>query len=467
MNFKKKKIVVMGIGLHGGNVAAIKWLSAQGARVIATDTKKREELAPSLEKLKGLKNVTIVTGQHRIEDFQSADMVIKNPAVPWTNKYILAAKSNKAVIEMDSSLFFDQCLSDMIIGVTGTKGKTTTSLLIADMLTAAGKDVVKVGIGQEAVLNKLTKIKKNTYVVFELSSWRLSALAKHNVSPKIAIVTNIYPDHMNYYSSMEEYIKDKKQIFLGQKPQDMLILNWDNEITKSFEQDAKGSVAYFSLEKIDENVCVYVEQGTIKFNFDGKLGTICKTEEIKLRGAHNLYNALAATMAAVVMGISPSVIKSVLLSFKGAKHRLEFVDRIDGVSFFNDSAATTAESAIAGINSFAKNINLICGGSDKKLDLLPLAKRIVNASHVSSIFLLKGGATDQLKKLIIDLGGTSKIAGVFENMKDATTEAMEYSAAGEIVLLSPGCASFGMFANEFDRGNKFKEAVSKLRKKEV
>ena len=210
--FKKKKVVVMGIGLHGGNVATIKWLVAQGARVIATDKKSHEELAPSLEKLKGYKNVTVVTGQHRMEDFLTADLVIKNPAVPWTNKYIQAALAKKVPVEMDSSLFFQNCPSRKIIGVTGTKGKTTTSLLIARILEMAGKDVVKVGIGQEAVMNKLAKIKKSTWVVFELSSWRLSALAKHEISPRIAVITNIFQDHLNYYPSMKEYIEDKKQI---------------------------------------------------------------------------------------------------------------------------------------------------------------------------------------------------------------------------------------------------------------
>lgn len=460
--FKKKKVVVMGIGLHGGNVATIKWLVAQGARVIATDKKSHEELAPSLEKLKGYKNVTVVTGQHRMEDFLTADLVIKNPAVPWTNKYIQAALAKKVPVEMDSSLFFQNCPSRKIIGVTGTKGKTTTSLLIARILEMAGKDVVKVGIGQEAVMNKLAKIKKSTWVVFELSSWRLSALAKHEISPRIAVITNIFQDHLNYYPSMKEYIEDKKQIFLNQKSKGTLVLNWDNEIAKGFDNEARGSVAYFSLEKIDENVCVYVEEGVIKYNFDGEIGSICKAEDVRLRGSHNLYNALAACGAAIVLQIPPKTIKNVLINFKSIPHRLEFVDKIEGVSFYNDTAATTPESAIAGINSFTKHINLICGGSNKNLDLKPLAQRIVSAEHVSTVFLLRGAATGQLRKYIIELGGSSKIAGVFDSIKEAARDAMQFASDGEIVLLSPGCASFGMFQNEFDRGNKFKEVVKSV-----
>ncbi|MEA2007250.1 MAG: UDP-N-acetylmuramoyl-L-alanine--D-glutamate ligase [Patescibacteria group bacterium] len=463
--FKKKKVVVMGIGLHGGNVATIQWLSSQGAKVIATDKKSKDDLASSLEKIKGLKNVTIVTGQHRMEDFESADLVIKNPVVKWSDKYIQAALKRNIPVEMDSSLFLTNCPSRKIIGITGTKGKTTTSLLIAKMLEMAGKEFVKVGIGQEAVMNKLEKIKKNTWVIFELSSWRLSALAKHKISPRIAVVTNIFPDHLNYYATMEEYVDDKKLIFLNQKSNGKLILNWDNELAKNFESEAKGVLAYFSLEKIDENICVYIEGGVIKYNNDGEIGKICKTEEARLRGSHNLYNALAACAVAILARVSPSNIKEALVSFKGFPHRLEFVDKVGGVKFFNDTTATTPESGIAGINSFSKHINLICGGSNKKLDLRPLANKIVKAKHVSTVFLLKGSATDELKKLIIEFGGASKIAGVYSGMKDAVEDGAQFASSGEIVLLSPGCASFGMFKNEFDRGNQFKDIVKKMKKR--
>jgi UDP-N-acetylmuramoylalanine--D-glutamate ligase len=465
LKFKKKRITVMGIGLHGGAIDLIKWLLKQGASVTATDIKTKGELDSSLEKLKGLKNLTINAGQHRSEDFEKADMIIKNPAVPWNNKYIQMALKKEIPVETDSGLFFQLCSTKKIIGVTGTKGKTTTSFLIAEMIKQAGRKVVEVGIGQGKVMSKLKEINSDTWVVMELSSWRLSALKKNEISPHIAVITNIYPDHLNYYGNMESYIADKKNIFAYQNEEDMTVINWDNEETREMRSETKGKNIFYAMEEINDEVerKVYIKEGKIRFNFNGEEGEVCDMKDIRLRGPHNVSNILAMTGVGLSIGIKPESIKKTASNFKSIHHRLEFLANIDGVKFYNDTAATMPESAVAAINSFMAPINLICGGSSKKLDLTKLGNKIAKDRHVKKVFLLKGTATEALEKTIKEAGGEEKIVGAYEDLESAVNNAKAQSREKEIILLSPGCASFGMFKNEFDRGDKFKKIVEGMK----
>ena len=465
LKFKKRKVTVMGIGFHGGAIDLIKWLLKQGARVTATDIKTKGELESSLEKLKGLKNLTINVGQHRSEDFEKADMIIKNPAVSWDNKYILLALKKIIPVETDSSLFFQLCPSIKIIGISGTKGKTTTASLIAEMLKQAGRKVAMVGIGQGRVMSKLKNINLNTWVVMELSSWRLSALKKIEMSPHIAVFTNIFPDHLNYYGTMESYVADKKIIFAYQNKEDVAIINWDNEAVREMEENVKGQKIFYAMQEITEDVekKVYIKEGKIKFNFDDSFGEICDIKSMQLRGPHNVSNILAMAGVGLSLGIKTEIIKKTVLNFKNIYHRLEFIANINGVKFYNDTTATMPESAIAAINSFMAPINLICGGSSKKLDLTKLGKKIAKGRYVKKVFLLKGTATEALEKAIKESGGEEKIYGIYDDLELALNEAKSQAVEKEIILLSPGCASFGMFKNEFDRGNRFKEIVEGLR----
>ncbi|EKD46634.1 MAG: hypothetical protein ACD_67C00136G0001, partial [uncultured bacterium] len=214
-----------------------------------TDLKTKEQLSASLEKLKGLKNIQYVLGQHRMEDFSKVDMVIKNPAASWTDKHIKFALENKVPVEMDSSLFFKLC-KNPIIGVTGTKGKTTTATLIHEILKSAGKNPIKIGIGQVSVLDKLLVLKKDSVPVFELSSWRLSALGRAKLSPHIAVLKNIMPDHLNYYGTMEKYFQDKKYIFLNQKSKDWLVINGDDNAFVDISKETKAQIIKFSYQPL-------------------------------------------------------------------------------------------------------------------------------------------------------------------------------------------------------------------------
>lgn len=457
----------MGIGLLGGGVATVRFFADAGARVIATDMKTGKELEASIEKLKDLKNIKFILGQHRTEDFENVDIVIKSPAAPWSSKHIQAALKKKIPVEMDSSIFFKLCRLP-IIGVTGTKGKTTTATLIAEILRVAGKKVFTAGIGQKSVLGALDEIgdEKDGVVVFELSSWRLSALGKEKLSPHIAVITNIFPDHLNYYGTMEKYIADKKYIFANQKPDDYIVLNWDNETTRELAGDAKSKVAFFSTEfskrptSTIEMSDVYVANGKILFSNNGEQKIICDLNDIKLRGGHNIGNILAAVAATSSFGIAPEKICEAIKKFKAVPHRLEFVREIDKVKYYNDTAATMPDAAIAGINSFSKGIILIAGGADKNLEFDKLAKVI--AEKVKKLILLKGEATEKLKSELKKINAEKIIDSEFDSMEKAVVRAKSLAGPGDVVLLSPGAASFGLFLNEFDRGEKFRQAVEKL-----
>ncbi|MFC1756516.1 UDP-N-acetylmuramoyl-L-alanine--D-glutamate ligase, partial [Patescibacteria group bacterium] len=346
--FKGKRITVFGLGLHGGGIGTVRFLASHGAKVIVTDIKTKDQLAPSLEKLKGVKNVEYILGQHRIEDFTKVDMVIKTPPAPWSNKHIKLALENKVPVEIDSGLFFKLC-KNPIIGITGTKGKTTTATIIYEILKSAGKDPVKVGIGQVSVLDKLDVLKKNSVVVFELSSWRLSALGREKVSPYIAVFKNILPDHLNYYQSMEDYIQDKKNIFLYQKPGDWLITNGDDENLKGFSDEAKSQVVKFSNNPIYGGKSIFVEDDAIYLNNGVDAKKVVDIKDMKMKGKHNISNIMAAIGAAFSYGISLPEIKKAIMDFKGVNHRLEFSGEHNGVKYYNDTTATIPQAAISTI----------------------------------------------------------------------------------------------------------------------
>lgn len=460
--FKNKKITVYGLGLHGGGVGVVKFLVSNGAKVIVTDLGSKEKLAPSLEKLKGLKNVKYVLGQHRVEDFTNVDMVIKNPAIAWTDKHIKLALEKKVPVEMDSSLFFKLC-KNKIIGVTGTKGKTTTSALIYQLLKAAGKNPIKVGIGQTSVLDKLTMLKKDSIVVFELSSWRLSALGRAKLSPQIAVFTNLMPDHLNYYGTLEKYLKDKKYVFANQKSKDFLVFNYDDERLKEVSKETLSQTVKFSYQPLKKNKSVFLEDEKIYLNNGIDVIRLASTKDIKIPGRHNLSNVMAAVGAAYAFGLNPMEIKKALPDLKGPLHRLEFVREIAGVKYYNDTAATIPQAACSALRAFEQPIVLIAGGADKNLEFEDFGKDI--AEKTKRVILLKGNATE---KILVQLKKNASVEflqeiEIVDSMEKAVLLAKKVAEKGDVVLLSPGAASFGLFNNEFDRGEKFREAVKGLK----
>jgi len=460
--FKDKKITVYGLGLHGGGVGIVKFLIASGAKVIVTDIKTKEQLEPSIEKLKGLKNIQYVLGQHRSEDFTKVDMVVKLPPIPWSDKHIKLALENNIPVEMDSSLFFKLC-KNPIIGVTGTKGKTTTATLIYEILKSAGKSPIKIGIGQVPVLDKLLVLKKDSIPVFELSSWRLSALGRAKLSPHIAVFKNILPDHLNYYGNMEKYLEDKKYIFLNQKSRDWLIINKDDNLLDEITKKAGSQIIRFSYERLEGGRAVFIEDDFIYLNNGIDVKKLVSVKDIPIPGKHNLSNVMAAIGAAYAFGISAAEIKKALPQLKGPAHRLEFVSEINGVKYYNDTTATIPDAAISALEAFGQPVILIAGGTDKNLDFKEFAKIVLEKTK--HLVLLKGNATEKILDEIRKITSTESpsLVEVVDSMEDAVLIAQKNAQNGDIVLLSPGAASFGLFANEFDRGEKFREAVKKLK----
>jgi UDP-N-acetylmuramoylalanine--D-glutamate ligase len=426
-HFKNKKVLIMGLGLHGGGVGVAKFFCSQGADVLVTDLKTEKQLAESIKKLKGLP-IKYALGDHKEADFISSDLIIKNPDVPNSSPYLALAQKNKIPIETDITLFF-KLSGAFIIGVTGTKGKSTTASLIYHLLKPKYKRIFLAGNIGVSPLELLPKIKKSGKIILELSSFELENLKQ---SPNVAVITNILPDHLNRYSNMSDYINSKKIIFKYQKKTDILILNNDDLVVKKFAVEAPSKVYFFS-SRPDE------------------LGGF------KLFGEHNKSNLAAAVMAAKLLKVSPESIKRSIKTFKGVSNRQEFIKEIGGVKYFNDTTATMPEAVIMAIRSFYENfpdskLIFICGGQDKGLDYGGLAKEI--KEKVDNLVMLPGTASDKIKA---GLGGY-KIHEVF-SMQEAVKKAKDLAKRGDVVVLSPGAASFNLFKNEFDRGKQFVKNV--------
>lgn len=464
INFKDKKITVMGLGLHGGGVGAARFMAVNVAKVIVTDLKSAADLKESIAALNGLP-IKFVLGQHRAEDFSHTDMVIKNPAVPNNAKPLQIARASKVLIETDIGIFFDFCPVP-IIGITGTKGKSSTAVLVYEIFKSRNKNVILAGNIRVSVLDKLSKIKKDDLVVLELSSWQLEGLELKKKSPHIAVVTNIMKDHLNRYTDMKEYVEAKKNIFRFQSKNDYLVLNYDDSVVREFAKESRAKIYYFGLNNIDQdnldgNVGAWRKDDKLVFGPEQK--EILSVSDIKLKGEHNIYNILAAITVAKISGVADQTISKAISMFTGLEGRLEIVRELRRSLYVNDTTSTTPEAIIAALKSFPdKNFILIAGGADKNLDYSELADFIINSSNIKHIILLIGTATDKLVKELKTRNYGIEIT-IMSSMQEAVKQAYELAKENEVVLMSPGAASFGLFKNEFDRGKQFNDVVSSLR----
>ncbi len=462
-DLKGKRVTVFGLGLNEGGVGTVEFLERSLVReIIVTDVKKREDLAPSLKRLEKYRNITYVLGAHRPEDFSHTDLVIKNPAIPWTNEYVRLAGESGVPVEMDSSLFFMFC-GNPVIGVTGTRGKTTTASMIAHIFGHAKRPVARVGISQVPVLGVLEEIRPEDTVVFELSSWRLSALGRLKRSPETAVFTNLYPDHLNYYKTVSAYRKDKEHIYRFQKKDDIAVFNADNEVTMTLSKESAGKTFLFSLGDDIPGNGAFFRDGKAVARVDGNETVIFASDDVMVPGDHNRANALASGLVAFLRGIRPDVVAEAIRSFRGIPHRLEFVSEKCGVSYYNDTAATSPDGAVAALRSFpGKPIILIAGGADKNLSFGSFAGEIL--AKTKGVVFFKGEATEaikrELRKIMTDV--TDARFETVDSMAKAVEMASRSAEPGDIVLLSPGAASFGVFKNEFDRGEQFRAAVAAL-----
>ncbi|HBM45837.1 MAG: UDP-N-acetylmuramoylalanine-D-glutamate ligase [Parcubacteria group bacterium GW2011_GWF2_38_76] len=438
--FEGKKITIMGLGLLGRGVGVSKFLAECGAELIITDLKKEEDLKSSLKKLEKFSNIKFVLGEHRLEDFRDRDMIIKAAGVPLDSPFIEEARKNGIPVEMDASLFARLAEGVKIIGVTGTRGKSTVTHLLYEILESSRQRVFLGGnVRGLSTLPLLKKVKEGDIVLMELDSWQLQGFGDSKISPNIAVFTTFLRDHQNYYKGdMEKYFSDKANIYRYQKKEDVLFM--------------RPEVAKFIKNKDKENLkekTVVVNKKSIPNNW-----------KVKLLGDHNLENVALAISTAKYLGIKENIIKKTVEKFTGVPGRLEFIREIKGVKFYNDTTATTPDGVIAGMDSLKKykgKIILIGGGADKALEYPEYAKVI--KKNIISLFLFKGVASD---KIVKELGKTKFPVYFADSMKVAVKSAFTYAEKGDVILLSPGAASFGVFKNEFDRGDQFVNAVKKL-----
>lgn len=451
----------MGLGVHGGGLGVARFLVEQGARVTVTDLRSPEQLRASLDALAGLP-IRFVLGVHDEADFRSADLVIRNPAVPRESPYLEIARAAGAAIEMEMTLFFRLCPGP-ILGITGTKGKTTTTLLTGAMLRQEYPGTVVAGNLRVSAIEALPRIDARTPVVLELSSWQLEGLGEARISPRYACVTNLSPDHLNRYSGMAAYAEAKRHILRWQRPGDVAILNHDDAEVSGWAGVAPGEVGWFGARAPGwpdpgARAAAYDERGV--WRPDGAL--ICGADEIALPGRHNIANVAAAAALAGSFGVSDAAIRAAVRSFRGVEHRLELVRTLDGVRYVNDTTATSPAAAIAALHSFDSPIILIAGGADKDLPFADLAREA--AARARAIVLLAGTATPALERALHDAAprDAGLILGPFDAFEPAIQAARDLADAGDVVLLAPGCASFGMFANEFQRGDEFRRIVNQF-----
>ncbi len=477
-HFRDAVVTVMGLGRYkqGSGLGTAKWLMRHGAQTVITDLKDAQELQESVDLVmewyhkyhdmypdRTIYQPLFVLGQHRKEDFEGVNCVVQNPGVPSESEYIQLAKKNGVSIESDVSLFF-RYFHHPIIAVTGTKGKTTTTLLLGEMLKALDPKAITAGNIRVSPLEFLDELLENnaaTPIVLELSSWLLEslpgALTDLKKGPDIAVLTNVYPDHLNRYNSFEEYVKSKEIIFAYQNPDQFTLLNKDHDLVRSMAPRVKGKLFWFSRTDDGSDGC-FVKDGVILFRREGKETSILPLKDVALQGDHNLENILSAACAAMLRGVAPEQIATVLRNFKGVPDRQELVREVDEIAYINDTAATAPEAVVAALKRFGdkQRLILIAGGQDKNLPYETLAEAVVN--FCKAVILFPGTASDILQKQLI---GKVQLYDA-NSMKEAVQKARKIAEGGDIVLLSPGAASFNMFKNEFDRGEQFREEVRNL-----
>ena len=429
----------MGLGLLGRGVGDIIFLAEQGAlEIIVTDIKTEEDLFESVDKIRHFKNVKLVLGEHRLEDFRDRDFIIKGNGVPLDSLYVAEAQKNSIPVEMSTALFasFDP---GTIIGITGTRGKTTVTHIIFETLKLAGKKVFLGGnIQGVSTLAHLVDSTSDEIAVLELDSWQLQGFGERKISPHISVFTNLMPDHLNYYKGdVNKYFDDKSYIFKFQEEKDVFVLG---------ERVVKMIDDVYSLKSIkSQKIIASPEDVSEKWN-------------IQIPGEHNLYNIACAVEALRAFGISDTDIQSGVENFTGVAGRLELVKEYDGIKIYNDTTATTPEATLAGLRAVAtdKNTVLICGGSYKDIDPSKLAEQIDLYAKV--VVTIPGTGTDRLLPLL--LGKDVKIEKT-ETLEEAFIKARDVAVSGDVILFSPAFASFGMFKNEYDRGDQFNTLVKK------
>jgi UDP-N-acetylmuramoylalanine--D-glutamate ligase len=432
-HFEGKKITVMGLGLLGRGLGDVQYLAEMGAELIVTDLKSEEQLQTSIDALKEFSTITYVLGEHRLEDFRDRDLILKAAGVPMDSLYIAEAYDHKVPVKMSSSLFAE-IAQIPVIGVTGTRGKSTTTYMIQAILVRAEKKVLLGGnVRGVSTLALLPKVETDSIALMELDSWQLQGFGAAKLSPTISVFTTFFPDHLNYYKDdLDLYLADKANIFLFQKPGDTLILGTQcaGLIQQKYSAHLQAWVSIAGANDLETNFV------------------------LKIPGEHNRYDAALAKRAAEAAGVDSAVCLKALAEFGAVPGRLELVRTVDDVQYYNDTNSTTPDAGLVALKALgethAGKIILIMGGADKNLKMDEFFAAI--PQFTKRVELLAGTGTDRVRAELPD-------AAVFDNLVSAVGNARRHAAPGDVILFSPAFASFGMFKNEYDRGDQFNALV--------
>ena len=452
-----KKVAFIGAGVS--HKPCITMLAALGADITLCDQKKSlDDFGDYADTLRRLK-VNLSLGEHYTDGFAGQDIIMRTPGYEYYKPELQAALKAGAMVTSEVELFFEFCPCE-IVAVTGSDGKTTTTTLISKMFEAAGRKVFLGGNIGAALLPQLADVTSDAVAVVELSSFQLISMRR---SPKVAVVTNVTPNHLDHHKDMQEYIDAKRNILLYQNPPCRAVLGYENEISRSMQKDCKGRQVWFTrLHDTDNGAFLRKEDNMLCMAEDGVVTPFLAQKDIKLRGLHNIENLLAA--AAAVWGEVPvEAIQKVGSTFTGVEHRIEPVRTLDGVLYYNDSIGTSPTRTIAGLRSFDQKVILIAGGYDKHIPYEPLAPEIV--AHVKNLVLM-GATGPRIEKALREDPGFNEAALPIQhadNMQHAVELARAAAKPGDIIILSPASASFDLYPNFEVRGREFKNIVNALK----
>ena len=447
---KNKNVAVVGIGVS--NIPLINFLLKLGAKVTAFDRKTKEELGDVFNDFVS-KGVKLELGENYLYNLTGFEVVFKTPSMRIDCDALVKVKNEGAYVTSEMEEFVRYC-KGKVYAITGSDGKTTTTSIVAKLLETEGYRTWVGGNIGTPLFSRIEEVEDGHMVVLELSSFQLMTM---NSQVDVAIVTNLTPNHLDMHKGMEEYIDSKKNVFLYQNETDVLVVNRENDITFGFEKEAKGYVREFSSKRIIENGAYYKEG---KLYLEGN--EVCEKDNIIIKGMHNVENYLAAFIA-TKDDVKIETMKNVAESFGGVEHRCEFVREIDGVKYYNDSIASTPTRTVAGLRAFEKKVILIAGGYDKHIPFEPLAED--GYPYIKEVIIL--GATkfkikEAFEKLKIEKGIEIPTI-IVDSLEEAVEVSRKISTEGDVVTLSPACASFDMFPNFMVRGNKFKEIVNVIK----
>lgn len=449
-----RKVAIVGLGVS--NLPLMEYLYEKKANVTIFDERDIDSISKDIMDKITTYGFGFHFGEDALKNLKGFNVIFRSPSCLPTRKELVDEANNGAIVTTEVELLMKMCPCK-IVGVTGSDGKTTTTSLINAILKKAGYNTFLGGNIGTPLFTKLSDMKPEDILVLELSSFQLMGM---EISPDIAVITNITPNHLNIHKDYEEYIEAKKNIFKYQDEKGVLVLNYDNEITRNCEKEANGKVIFFSSKNKLDNGYI-VDEDVIKECEDKIRKHILNVEDVILRGNHNYQNiatAIAATSSLVDMDIAVDAIKE----FKPVEHRIEFIRELDGVKWYNDSASSSPSRTLSGINAFKEDIILIAGGYDKNLDYTPLAKPIIE--KVKSLILIgqTSGKIFDAVKLELEKENKEIDIHMCESLEETIKLAKKVAKPGQVVLFSPASASFDMFKNFADRGNQFKELVKKI-----